>query len=134
MRPDSAPELSATEVAGLLSEAADTASEGTDASASTSTPTTNVILLDVREPEEWDAGNAPRARSLPMSQLSERVTELPQDTQIICVCHLGGRSAAVSAALNRAGFDAVNLSGGMAAWQAAGLPVVTDSGAPGDVI
>ncbi len=134
MRPDSAPELSATEAARLLSEAADTASEGTDASASTSTPTTNVILLDVREPEEWDAGHAPRARSLPMSQLSERVTELPQDTQIICVCHLGGRSAAVSAALNRAGFDAVNLSGGMAAWQAAGLPVVTDSGAPGDVI
>lgn len=93
-----------------------------------------MILLDVREPEEWDAGHAPQARSVPMSQLSERITELPHDTQIICVCHLGGRSAAVSAALNRAGFDAVNLTGGMAAWQAVGLPVVTDSGAPGDVI
>lgn len=101
MRPDSAPELSAPEAARLLTD--------TD-----TTPA--IILLDVREPDEWDAGHAPQARSLPMSQLSERITELPHDTQIICVCHLGGRSAAVSAALNRAGFDAVNLTGGMAAW------------------
>lgn len=129
MRPDSAPELSATEAARLL--AATPAS--TTTAASTATPAT-VILLDVREPEEWDAGHAPQAHSVPMSQLSERITELPHETQIICVCHLGGRSAAVSAALNRAGFDAVNLTGGMAAWQAAGLPVVTDAGAPGDVI
>lgn len=124
MRPDSAPELSAPEAARLLTDAANTPADATPA----------IILLDVREPEEWDAGHAPPARSLPMSQLSERITELPHDTQMICVCHLGGRSAAVSAALNRAGFDAVNLTGGMAAWQAAGLPVVTDSGAPGDVI
>jgi rhodanese-related sulfurtransferase len=123
MRPDSAPELSASEAAQLLA-----------ATPATPVDAAPVILLDVREPEEWDAGHAPQARSLPMSQLSERIAELPHDTQIICVCHLGGRSAAVSAALNRAGFDAVNLSGGMAAWQAAGLPVVTDSGAPGDVI
>lgn len=128
MRPDSAPELSAPEAAQLLADRSTSTADPADTAAAP------VILLDVREPEEWDAGHAPQARSVPMSQLSERITELPQDTQIICVCHLGGRSAAVSAALNRAGFDAVNLTGGMAAWQAAGLPVVTDSGAPGDVV
>ncbi|MDQ2958794.1 MAG: rhodanese-like domain-containing protein, partial [Actinomycetota bacterium] len=80
----------------------------------------DAILLDVREQHEWDAGHAPQARHLPMSELAGRAAELPQDVRIVCVCHLGGRSAAVSAALNRGGWQAVNLTGGMRAWQAAG--------------
>ena len=69
-----------------------------------------------------------------MSELSDRVAEIPTDVAVICVCHLGGRSAAVSEALNRAGFNALNLSGGMEAWQAAGLPVINDAGQPGLVV
>ena len=92
------------------------------------------ILLDVREQHEWDAGHAPQARHLAMSELSHRVAEIPADVPVICVCHVGGRSAAVSDALNRAGFNALNLSGGMEAWQAAGLPVVNDAGEPGTVV
>ena len=91
------------------------------------------VLLDVREPFEWDAGHAPEAVHVPMSQLSERARELPTDRTIVCICHVGGRSAAVADALNRAGWDAVNVAGGMEAWAAAGLPVVDAAGAPGVV-
>ncbi|HEX8095868.1 rhodanese-like domain-containing protein [Jatrophihabitans sp.] len=96
--------------------------------------TGDAVLLDVREQHEWDAGHAPQARHLAMSELSGRVSEIPPDVTVICVCHGGGRSGAVSDALNRAGFNALNLSGGMVAWEAAGLPVVDDAGAPGEVI
>jgi rhodanese-related sulfurtransferase len=91
------------------------------------------LLLDVREEHEWLAGHAPDATHIPMSRIGERVAELPTDRPIVCVCHLGSRSAAVAEALNRAGWQALNLDGGMAAWAAAGLPVVTDAGAPGIV-
>jgi rhodanese-related sulfurtransferase len=92
------------------------------------------LLLDVREEHEWAAGHAPEASHLPMSQLSERAAELPSDRKIVCVCHVGGRSAAVAAALAGAGWQAINLRGGMEAWHAAGLPVVTDAGTPGRVV
>jgi rhodanese-related sulfurtransferase len=90
------------------------------------------ILLDVREQDEWDAGHAPQARHLAMSELNARVDELPQDVQLVCVCHAGGRSSRVADALNRAGWQALNLAGGMAAWQASGLPVIDAAGNPGD--
>jgi len=94
---------------------------------------TDAVLVDVREDHEWAAGHAPQATHVPMSRLSEQVGRLPQDRTIVCVCHVGARSAAVAAALNRVGFDAINLAGGMEAWAAAGLPVVDDSGRPGVV-
>ncbi len=84
------------------------------------------LLLDVREDDEWAQGHAPEAVLLPMSQLSARFGELPSDRLIVCVCHVGGRSARVAEALNGAGWQAVNLIGGMEAWQRAGLPVVQD--------
>jgi DMSO/TMAO reductase YedYZ molybdopterin-dependent catalytic subunit len=59
---------------------------------------------------------------------------VPRDRRIVVVCRSGGRSAAVTAALRRSGFDAVNLAGGMCAWAAAGLPVVTSGGDPGLVV
>jgi rhodanese-related sulfurtransferase len=82
------------------------------------------LLLDVREDDEWQAGHAPQAHHLPMSRLQHDYERLPVDRQIVCVCHVGARSAAVAAALRNAGWDAVNLAGGMDAWERAGLPVV----------
>jgi rhodanese-related sulfurtransferase len=82
------------------------------------------LLLDVREDDEWAAGHAAEAVSLPMSRLAAHVQTLPPDRLIICVCHVGARSAMVARALSGGGWDAVNLSGGMTAWVAAGLPVV----------
>jgi len=69
-----------------------------------------------------------------MSELSQRVAEVPNDVPVICVCHVGGRSSRVAMALNQAGYHAINLRGGMVAWHAAGLPVVDHRGGPGEVI
>ena len=93
---------------------------------------TGAALLDVREPYEWDAGHAPQACHVPMGLLS--LDGLPAGRPVLVVCHLGVRSAAVVEALRRAGVEAVNVSGGMAAWAAAGLPVVTDAGASGAIV
>ena len=87
-------------------------------------------LLDVREADEWSAGHAPTARHLPMSQLVERLGELPDDDPLYVVCRSGGRSARVVAYLAGQGYPAVNVDGGMQAWSAQGRAVVADSGAP----
>jgi rhodanese-related sulfurtransferase len=84
---------------------------------------TGAFLLDVREDDEWAAGHAPDAVHIPMSQLGSRTDEIPADRTIICICHVGGRSAVVADALNRGGWTALNLTGGMQAWEAAGLPI-----------
>lgn len=83
------------------------------------------LLLDVREPDEWDAQHAPTATLVPMGQVRARLPELPHDRKVVVVCRSGGRSAAVTDALRAWGFDAVNLAGGMCAWVSAGLPVAT---------
>lgn len=95
--------------------------------------TEGAVLLDVRTPDEWDAGHAPAALHLPLDQLGDRHTELPTDRRVVVICRSGGRSARATEALVGAGYDAVNLAGGMQAWIALGLPCVTDAGAPGTV-
>jgi rhodanese-related sulfurtransferase len=91
------------------------------------------LLLDVREADEWRAGHAPGARHLPLGRLQEEHTTLPTDRPIVAVCRSGARSDRAAAALRGAGYDVVNLAGGMKAWAAAGQPVVTDDDAPGAV-
>ena len=94
----------------------------------------DAFLLDVREADEWAAGHAPTAIWIPMGDLQARVDELPRDQRILAICRSGGRSGTVVRALNGAGFDAVNVAGGMQAWARAGLDVVADDGAVGTVI
>src|SRR5215469_2370448 len=60
-----------------------------------------------------------------MGQVARHRSDLPRDRRIVVACRSGGRSAAVTESLRAWGFDAVNLSGGMCAWAAAGLPVIT---------
>ena len=91
------------------------------------------ILLDVREPYEWQAGHAPRARHIPLGQLSRRAAELPEHRAVVTVCRSGARSARAAAMLARDGREVSNLAGGMRAWARAGLPVVTRGGGPGRV-
>ena len=81
------------------------------------------VLLDVREPDEWTTVRAPDALHIPMRQLSTATDRLPDRQTIACICHIGARSAVVAEALAGAGYDAVNVAGGMDAWEAAGLPV-----------
>jgi rhodanese-related sulfurtransferase len=92
------------------------------------------FLLDVREAQEWDAGHAPEAHWIPMGDLEARVEELPRDRRIVAICRTGARSRAVAAALLGAGFEAVNLDGGMRAWAAEDYDVVASDGLPGVVI
>jgi rhodanese-related sulfurtransferase len=93
---------------------------------------TGAALLDVREPSEWEAGHAAAAHHLPMGKLT--LDDLPPGRPLLVVCHLGGRSAAATQALVQAGVEAVNVGGGMSAWQRAGMPVVTDSGELGRIV
>lgn len=85
-------------------------------------------LLDVREQHEWDAGHAPDAHLVPMSELGVRVNEVPSDREVLVVCHLGGRSAQVTSALRQNGYRAVNVLGGMVAWQDAEGELTSENG------
>lgn len=91
----------------------------------------SVILLDVREDDEWQRGHAPGAKHIPMGQVPSRLDEIDADATLFVVCHLGGRSQRVAQYLARNGYHPVNVSGGMEAWAGAGRPVVTDDGATG---
>jgi rhodanese-related sulfurtransferase len=91
-------------------------------------------LLDVREPDEWEAGHAPGATWIPLGELERVRTEIPINKQVVCICRSGVRSAKAAEALISWGFDASNMVGGMRAWDAAGLPVIRDDETPGTVI
>ncbi|MFI5495532.1 rhodanese-like domain-containing protein [Actinoplanes sp. NPDC051859] len=92
-------------------------------------------LLDVREPDEWQAGHAPDAHHLPMMEVPARVGEIPTDTPVVVVCRSGGRSGQVVSYLMGNGWDNVrNLDGGMQAWAAAGRDVVSENGQPARVL
>ena len=68
-----------------------------------------------------------------MSELTSRLAEVPAGP-IAVVCKVGGRSAQVTAYLRNQGRDAVNVTGGMLAWEAAGRPVVADGPGPAQVV
>ena len=93
----------------------------------------SVILLDVREDDEWQRGHAPGARHVPMGDVPARIAELDTDATLYVVCHAGGRSQRVAEYLSRNGYEPINVEGGMLAWAAAGRPVVTDDGSAGSV-
>ena len=91
-----------------------------------------VLLVDVREDHEWQAGHAPYAVHVRLGSL--QADTLPRDRPVLALCRVGGRSAFAAEALGAIGYDVRNTAGGMLAWQAAGLPVVVDGGGPGTVV
>ncbi len=91
------------------------------------------VLVDVREPGEWQAGHAPGARHIPLAQLAVRASQLPTDTELITVCRSGGRSAQAAVLLTGIGHKVANLAGGMSAWAHEGLPVITNGARPGRI-
>ena len=99
-------------------------------------PTTfdqSVVLLDVRENDEWQRGHAAGAQHIPMSEVPARIGEIDPGAKLFVVCHLGGRSLRVAKYLSRNGYAPININGGMQAWADAGRPVVTDGGGAGTV-
>jgi rhodanese-related sulfurtransferase len=93
----------------------------------------DATVLDVREPDEWQAGHIEGALHVPMGVVPNRLEELPDNARLVVVCRSGGRSARVTAFLRNQGLDAVNLDGGMSAWQASGRPMVSETGQPATV-
>ena len=75
------------------------------------------LLLDVREPREFDYCRIEGSVSIPLGQLPSRAGELPHDCDIVAICHHGARSLQAAAFLQQArGLDVINLQGGVAAW------------------
>jgi rhodanese-related sulfurtransferase len=86
-------------------------------------------LLDVREDDEWAAGHVPGARHIPLGQLGARTEEVPRGQAVYVICRSGARSGRAADALAGAGWEAINVAGGMQDWAAAGRPMTTESGA-----
>ncbi len=86
----------------------------------------NTLVLDIREGAEYTSGHVPRARHIPLGELSKRVDEIVKfkDKPVIVTCKNGSRAGAATRLLRKAGFTSVyQLKGGVAAWQQASLPV-----------
>lgn len=86
----------------------------------------DAVILDVREPGEYAAGHLPNAKHIPLGQLASRVKELEKfkERPIVITCASGSRSGSALSVLRKSGFkEAVNLKGGIAAWQQASLPL-----------
>ena len=81
------------------------------------------IVIDVRQPDEYRTGHIAGAKLIPLNKLNSRMKELPQSREIVCVCASGNRSGSATRMLVKAGFNAVNLKGGMNSWRHANLPV-----------
>jgi rhodanese-related sulfurtransferase len=87
-----------------------------------------VVMLDVREPVEWEQAHVPGSVHIPLGELPSRLGELPGDTQLLVVCAVGARSARAVHYLVQHGHDAVTLEGGLMEWQVAGRELVAGSG------
>ena len=82
-----------------------------------------LALVDVRESAELRAGRVHGAINIPLRELTTRVGELDGERPIAFLCRSGARSSSAARIAAKAGFDAVNVRGGMIAWARAGLPV-----------
>lgn len=82
------------------------------------------MLLDVRESVEYRSGHAPGAKLISLGVLPRRLKEIPKEREILVICNSGGRSSQAATLLTKEGYTVTNVSGGMVAWQRAGLRTV----------
>lgn len=91
-------------------------------------------VVDVRYPNEWEAGHIDGAVHVPGDYIFDRLDELDASQPVVTVCRTGSRSAEAAKELAGEGFDVENLEGGIEAWVAESLPIRTDDGGPGRVV
>lgn len=103
------PEIGVAELAALLSD--------------------DIVLIDVREPEEYAEARVPGAVLIPLDTVPERARELP-DQHLYMICALGGRSLKAAEYLTALGWSCTNVAGGTNDWVEAGYPY--DFGPTGD--
>jgi rhodanese-related sulfurtransferase len=82
-----------------------------------------IQLIDVREPEEYEAGRIAGGRLVPLAELGAQAPTISPDQPVVFYCRSGSRSAMATEAFRGAGFDAHNMAGGLLKWAAAGLPL-----------
>ena len=83
------------------------------------------LLLDVREPWEYEKARIAGAQLVPMREVPNRLDQIDQDKEVVAICHHGGRSAQVAMFLEKAGYAKVhNLVGGVDAWSRTVDPTV----------
>ena len=82
-----------------------------------------IQLIDVRQPEEHDAGRIGGDRLIELASLVAEVDSIDRATPVVFYCRSGSRSAMATQAFRGAGFDAHNMEGGLLEWAAAGLPL-----------
>ena len=82
------------------------------------------FILDVREQSEWDDFHIPGATLIPLGELSSRLSEVPEDQDIVVVCRSGNRSQSGRDILADAGFSQVtSMRGGVSEWRSMGFPI-----------
>ena len=82
-----------------------------------------LVLVDVRQALEVQRGRIHGAVNIPLRQLRGRLPELDRDRPVAFLCHSGARSSRATGIAIKAGYDAVNVQGGLIGWRRAGLPV-----------
>lgn len=84
----------------------------------------NVVFIDVREQDEYNAGHIPGVKLIPLGSVPSRLSEIPKDKTVIAVCRSGNRSGQATKYLRDQGFENVhNMTGGMNQWSQAGYKV-----------
>ncbi|HEY0159396.1 MAG TPA: molybdopterin-synthase adenylyltransferase MoeB [Thermoanaerobaculia bacterium] len=86
----------------------------------------DVVLIDVREPNEWTAGHIGQAQHIPLAQVPQRLADIPKDRDVVMICRSGGRSGRAQEYLLQNGYTRVkNMVGGMQRWARDVDPSVT---------
>lgn len=81
------------------------------------------LLLDVRQPVETRSQWIPGSVLIPLTELGNRLEELPRDRSILTICRSNHRSPLAARRLTKAGFQVLDVTGGIDAWNLAGLPL-----------
>jgi rhodanese-related sulfurtransferase len=87
-----------------------------------------IQLIDVRQTHENEAGRIAGGRLIELGSLSGEAATIDRDRPVVFYCRSGARSAMATQAFAEAGYDAHNMTGGLLAWEAAGLPLEPDGG------
>ncbi len=86
------------------------------------------LVLDIRNPNEWAAKHIQASLNIPLNHLQERIAEIPRDRRMVVHCAGGYRSSIAASILHQYGItNLVEMAGGLAAWEAAKLPVVSEA-------
>jgi len=86
------------------------------------------LVLDIRNPLEWETSHIPESLNIPLNRMQERIAEVPRGRRIAVHCAGGYRSSIAASILHQHGItNLIEMAGGLAAWDAAKLPVVSEA-------